>query len=99
MRESACLQGSGILMEAFVSKMTSDIMALDDITANESERLDQLCKMLYPLEQLFTSHHVSPRPYYNLQQPLFNLRHVSRVPALSNTFRTGSNFAMFQSFW
>ncbi len=59
MRESACLQGSGILMEAFVCKITNDILALDDITANESERLDQLCKMLYPLEELFTSHHVS----------------------------------------
>jgi hypothetical protein len=59
MRESACLKSSGSLVETLVSRLTSDILSLEDITANESERLDTLCKKAYPLEALFTSHHVS----------------------------------------
>jgi centromere/kinetochore protein ZW10 len=58
MRESVCLQSSGLLVEALVSRVTIEILALEDITANESERLDTLCKKAYPLEDLFTSHHV-----------------------------------------
>ncbi len=58
MTESTCLRSSGTLVHALVNKLTSDILALEDITALESERLDALCQLIYPLEELFTSHQV-----------------------------------------
>lgn len=43
----------GYLINTVLSRITAEILSLSDITENESEKLDKLLRMLYPLEGLF----------------------------------------------
>ncbi|KAK4683475.1 hypothetical protein P7C73_g6781, partial [Tremellales sp. Uapishka_1] len=50
---STYLSVTGYLLDYSVSRIATDILALDDITEIESNRLNELCKLLHPLESLF----------------------------------------------
>jgi hypothetical protein len=61
MTESSCLTTMGRLIDSAISYICMDILAIVDITAEESERLKQLCSILRPIEERFNEMHVSPR--------------------------------------
>lgn len=46
----------GQLVEAAVSQIADHIIAISDITADESERIKKLCDVLRPVEEIFTQH-------------------------------------------
>jgi centromere/kinetochore protein ZW10 len=54
--EPKCLISIGQLVETAVVQVTNDIVAIPDITADESERLKQICDVLRPVEEMFKSH-------------------------------------------
>ena len=60
MKESLCLTSMGQLVDTAISHICTDILALVDITAEESERLKQLCTILRPIEARFNEMNVSP---------------------------------------
>lgn len=62
MTELSCLTIMGQLIDTAISLICTDILALVDITAEESERLKQLCSVLRPVEERFTEMNVSPKP-------------------------------------
>lgn len=43
----------GHLLDTIVQSITADILSFSDITESESNRLDDLVKILHPLESLF----------------------------------------------
>ena len=47
------LAATGRIVDAVLSRMLEDITQLPDITADESHRLSELCRMLNSLEGLF----------------------------------------------
>jgi centromere/kinetochore protein ZW10 len=49
------LSALGYLLDCAVQRISSDILALPDITEVESNRLNELVKLLHPLEQVFVS--------------------------------------------
>ncbi|KAJ9107713.1 hypothetical protein QFC21_001173 [Naganishia friedmannii] len=53
MPESTCLESMGRLIDAAISQICTDILSVVDITAEESERLKQLCQILRPIEERF----------------------------------------------
>lgn len=59
MTESSCLSTMGQLIDTAISHICTDILALVDITAEESERLKQLCSILRPIEDRFNDMNVS----------------------------------------
>lgn len=61
MTESSCLTTMGQLLDTAVSYICMDILAIVDITAEESERLKQLCSILRPIEERFNEMNVSPK--------------------------------------
>lgn len=61
MPESTCLESMGRLIDAAISQICTDILAVVDITAEESERLKQLCQILRPIEERFNEMNVSVR--------------------------------------
>jgi hypothetical protein len=60
MTESLCLATMGQLIDTAISHICTDILALVDITAEESERLKELCSILRPIEDRFNDMNVSP---------------------------------------
>jgi len=63
------LAAVGRIVDAILSRMLQDITGLPDITADESHRLSELCRMLNALEGLFVE-----GPDQVSQNPLPNLR-------------------------
>lgn len=59
MTESSCLSTMGQLIDTAVGYICMDILAVIDITAEESERLKQLCSILRPIEERFNEINVS----------------------------------------
>jgi hypothetical protein len=71
MTESLCLATMGKLIDTAISHICTDILALVDITAEESERLKQLCSILRPIEDRFNDMNVSPvTPLVNSTDPV-----------------------------
>lgn len=54
--EARCLNSIGQLVETAVSRVADDIIAIPDITADESERLKQICEVLKHVEDIFSGH-------------------------------------------
>lgn len=54
--EARCLDSIGQLVETAVSRVADDIIAIPDITADESERLKQICEVLKHVEDIFSGH-------------------------------------------
>lgn len=43
----------GKMVSALLDRMLAELLALPDITSRESERLNVVCKMVHPLENVF----------------------------------------------
>lgn len=54
--EARCLSSIGQLVETAIARVADDIIAIPDITADESERLKQICEVLKHVEEIFDSH-------------------------------------------
>jgi len=54
--EARCLSSIGVLVETAVARVADDIIAISDITADESERLKQICEVLKHVEDIFSGH-------------------------------------------
>lgn len=65
------LTAVGRIVDAVLSRMLEDITKLPDITADESHRLSELCRMLNALEGLFVE-----GPEQVRQNPLSGLRNT-----------------------
>lgn len=47
------LSALGSILNSVLARMLQEIIALQDITTKESHRLNEVCKMIHPLEELF----------------------------------------------
>jgi len=47
------LSALGSILDAVLARILHEIIALQDITTKESHRLNEICKMIHPLEELF----------------------------------------------
>jgi len=48
-------------VETAVARVADDIIAISDITADESERLKQICEVLKHVEDIFSGHVSTPK--------------------------------------
>ncbi len=105
MLQSTCLISVGVLVDATVDRITSDILAIRDITADDSEKLNKLCGEIKGLEELFSQMTVSILVVAQVIELLLPLR-LELTPAMlirreqtsSHSCQAGSNSATFRSF-
>ncbi|KZT67377.1 hypothetical protein DAEQUDRAFT_713635 [Daedalea quercina L-15889] len=68
LNKSKYYEALGFVVDAALSRMLADVLALPDITADESNRLSELCRIFNALEGLFVE---------DLSQPSFVVSYVS----------------------
>lgn len=88
------------MVDAALSRILRDILALPDITEVESHRLNELCHILNALEGLFveTSFQVMAVSHPVLSMKRSSLTYNS-LPLSFHMYRLGSSFHTSRNYW
>src|SRR5436190_15650423 len=86
----------GSVVDAALSRVLDDILKLPDITAEESHRLSELCRILHALEALFVEDSDQASCAVFIEFLMLNSSLNSPLSS-SRTFPAGSNSLTYQS--
>lgn len=90
----------GIVVDAVLSRILADILALPDITEAESHRLSELCRILNALEGLFTEDPKQVRTICDYATNHLSYDCLIRSHhLLLHTYLHGSSSLIFRSCW